>query len=255
MATRVLDIRTEFSKCVRALGGELLDERQDNEGGEIADYWFPQYETIGELKNLEKDPTADPELAIRFQQMVERWIREHKIPDIDSRTVRLNLKDLPIECAREFLSVLKDKLEAAVLSKANRQIKRTKARLKKPHAKGLLLLANDGNLVWKPDMFSYLVGRILKTQFTSIHSVTYFSPIHAVSAPDVPAPSFFWIDGVIPGREPAPEGLRRALNAAWTAHHSTLMGTLARIYEASRDLEKFEQIHFVDVPDHVYRFK
>jgi len=251
---RPINTRSEFAKCVRDIGGEVLDERQSKSNDEeIADYWFPRYETIGELKCLEADLAADPEFSGRITQMVERWVREGKIPESNDPRIRINLKEVPVDCAREFLSVLKRKLESTV-RKANSQIKITKARLSQPDAKGLLIFAIDGNLIWKPDVFTYLVPRILAKQFTSIHSATYFSCNRPVTLPGVPFPSFIWIDGKVPGREPPPEELRLQLQQTWTQHHASLMKRTPVILQGSRDPVDLEQIQFVEVPDGIYRF-
>lgn len=248
-----IDTPGEFTRCVRAIGGEVLDDTQADDG-RIADYWFSQYETTIELRCLRKDLVADATFAARLAQMLDRWIREGKIPDSRNPRVRVNLREIPIDCAREFLSVLKRRLEP-IVSKANEQIEATKARLERPNAKGWLLVANDGNLVWKPDVFTYLIYRnLLEGQRTSIHAVAYFSANRPVMVPGVPVPAFFWIDGILPGREPPPGELRRNLESAWTQHHARPLQLPVVAFEATHDPSIFEQIAFADVPDGVYRF-
>ncbi len=198
---RQIDTRGEFERCVRAIGGEILDDRQVDKGM-VADYWFVEYATIVELKCLQTDLVADAAFRERVRRMVDKWVQEGKIADSGNPRVRINLRDIPIECAREFLSVLKRRLEP-IVSKANKQIKATKVRLNAPNAKGWLLVANDGNLAWKPDVFTHLMYRnLLDGQRTSIDAVAYFSANHPILMPGVPVPAFFWIDGILPGRGP-----------------------------------------------------
>lgn len=248
-----IDTRSKFSQCIRSIGGEVLDDREPDDG-KTADYWFARYETIIELKCLQKDLVGDVTFAARLRGMVDTWIRQGKIPDPLSRRVRINLQQAPVDCAREFLSVLKRRLEP-IVSRANDQIEATKDRLRVPHAKGWLLVANDGNLVWKPDLFTHLVSRnLLQGQRTSIHAVAYLSANRPVEVPGLPMPAFFWIDGVLPGREPPLVELRRRLANAWMQHHAMLLRRPMAVFETDPDPNIVEQIVFTDIANGIYRF-
>lgn len=157
----------------------------------------------------------------------------------------MNLRELPPECAREFLDPIKRKLETSTIPKANRQIRETKKHFGAPEAKGLLLLANDGNYMLPPSMMTHLLSRILKTQHSSISSVIYFSVNEVASVPGVNIPSTFWIDAVVLGREPVALEFRRELQEAWMRHYSTLVPEPVFEFRGSTAPEFVNNIQFV----------
>jgi len=160
---------------------------------------------------------------------------------------RLNLCDILEECAPEFLGLVKPKLESSTLKKANRQIRETKAHFGALDAKGLLLLVNDGNYMLPPNMALHLLSRSLTGQYSSISSVIYFSVNESVSVPGLPMESMFWIDGLVPGREPVSPEFRQALQTAWMKHYSGLVPGPIFEFEGNPDPDMVDKLQFPKV--------
>jgi hypothetical protein len=218
-----IDVRKEMAACVRKLGGVVLDDSLENPQFSNADYWFPKHQVIAELKCLTENLVAKREFNERLSKLYASWVRRGLIPQTARGRITFRLRDIPVKCAREFLDPIKRRLDANVLKKANEQIKGTKKHFNASSAKGLLLLANDGDYMFPPEMMAHLLARSMKEQHRSIHSAVYFSVNELVTVPGVSLPSLFWIDGLLPNREPVPEELRDLLQRSWIAHYSGLV--------------------------------
>jgi hypothetical protein len=217
-----IDVAKELSVCVKQLDGTVLDETLHRPKFANADYWFPSYRVVAELKCLTEDLSSKEDFNESVAVLYDSWIKRGLIPRAQQERVQFNLRDIPTKCAREFIEPIKKRLEASTVKKANRQIKETKLHLNAPDAKGLLLLVNDGNYMLTPTMMLHLLARILTGKYSSIDSVIYFSVNEMTSVPGVQRPSLFWIDGLVPGREPVEERLRRDLQTEWVKHHSRI---------------------------------
>lgn len=232
-----IDVEQEFGRCVRAMGGVVLDDvvvPAEGKTPSVADYWFPDHGAIVELKCLTVDTIAGQALKDRAQELYAGWISRGLVPPRARSVVRYNVRDLPLECAREMLSYLKRTFEHNVVAKANAQIKSTKKLLGRPDAKGLLLLANDGNLSFTPHLTMGLLNHSLRRAFSSIHSAIYFSVNVDVSfGADADRLAPFWIDGVIPERQVVPTELRDALQEAWMRHVAEILGAPVELIDRS----------------------
>jgi hypothetical protein len=240
-----IDVAKELAVCVKQLNGTVLDEMLYRPNFANADYWFPGYRVVAELKCLTEDLSTKEEFNESVAVLYTSWIKRGLIPRTTQEQVQFNLRDIPTKCAREFIEPIKKRLEASTVKKANRQIKETKLHLNAPDAKGLLLLVNDGNYMLPPTMMMYLLARILRGKYSSIDSVIYFSANEMTSAPGVPTPSLFWIDGVVPGREPVEQRLRRELQTEWVKHHSRIVPGPVFELEGSPEPEVIDGIQFV----------
>jgi hypothetical protein len=218
-----IDVRKEMAACIRKLGGVVLDDSLQNPQFSNADYWFPHHEVVGELKCLTENLASKREFNDRVSRLHASWVRQGLLPRTAETKITLNLRDIPLRCAREFLDPVKRRLEVNVFKKANAQIKGIKRHLNAPNAKGLLLLVNDGDYMFPPGMMAHLLARSMKERHKSIHSVVYFSVNELVNVPDVSLPALFWVDGLLPNRDPVPTTLRETLQKSWMAHHSGLV--------------------------------
>jgi hypothetical protein len=232
-----MDVEREFANCVRGMGAVVLDDLAASSAGarpSAADYWFPDHCVVAELKCLTVDTIAGQPFKQKANELYSRWIAEGLVPRPAQGVTRYNIRDLPPQCAKEMLSHLKRGFERNVLRTANAQIKSTKMVLNRPNAKGLLIIANDGNLSFTPHVVIGLLNRSLGRQFSSIHSVIYFSAnVHAsLGPPDNPVGPF-WIDGVIPDRQAAPAALRDALQASWIRHVERQIRASVRVIDRS----------------------
>jgi hypothetical protein len=223
----------------------LDDSLQEPRAFSNADFWFPAHQVVAELKCLEEDLGNKADFREHISALYDSWVRDGRIEPPMTTKVRLNLRDIPASCAYEFIEVVKKRLEFSTIKKTDKQIKQTKAHLACEDAKGWLLIANDGNLVMKLDMMVHLLARIIKNKYSSIHAVAYFSANQPVSTPGFAMAPFFWIDGILPGREPPPEVLRRTIERAWMRHHSTLIPGPVPEFHIDYEPDVFEQIDFI----------
>jgi hypothetical protein len=177
-----------FRDFVGNFGGDLLKEGKR----ETADFLFREENIITELKTLEND--ARLEHAQKLQQLVNEWTRRRLIMAY-GRTV-ISLRALPPICQREWLDILLPPVEG-IIRKANRQIRSTKGSEALPTAKGILLVANDGNFL-HTDPLDYLnlMAIVFKKRgpngeprFPHIDGVVYFS--YRVPIRGEPFP--FWV--------------------------------------------------------------
>jgi len=237
-----IDIRSEMAAAVRRIGGSVIDDGLRDADFVNADYWFPDYDVIGELKCLSEDLSSSRSFNDRVSRLYASWIERGLVPPRYGR-VSVSLRDIPVECAREFLHLLKRRFEVNVLKKANAQIKGIKKHLGRPDAKGLLFLVNDGNYLLPPGMVAHLLARATRGQHRSINSVIYFSASVLAAVPGISNPALFWVDGRLTDREPVPIVLRESIRSSWMSQHSALVET--PIYDvASSDPIQFENIQF-----------
>ena len=218
-----IDVEKELAKCVRTIGGVVLDDQLKNPSFSNADYWFPKYRVVSELKRLSENLSEKDDFKRELSKLYQSWMLKKLVPQIPNKVIRINTKDLPEECALEFIEIIKKRIEFSTIKKANKQIKQTKEFLNEGDAKGLLLLLNDGNLIMNPDLVIHLLRRILNKKYTSISSIIYFSVNPKVSFPGVDMPTSFWIDAILPDRVPVDKTFRDELQNIWFAHHSKLI--------------------------------
>jgi hypothetical protein len=218
-----IDVEKEFAKCVRAIGGIVLDDQLNNPSFPNADYWFPKNRVVCELKRLSENLSEKEAFKKEISDLYRTWVLKKIVPPAPSDVFRINTNDMPEECAYQFIEIIKKRIEFSTIKKANRQIKKTKEFLNEGDAKGLLLLLNDGNLIMNPDLVIHLLRRILNKKYTSISSIIYFSVNPKVSFPGVDMPTSFWIDAILPDRVPVDKTFRDELQNIWFAHHSKLI--------------------------------
>jgi hypothetical protein len=239
-----IDIPKEVAVCVKQLNGVVLDEVLKCPSFANADYWFREANVVAELKCLTENLSTNSTFNESLSALYASWVKRGLVAPPKAQRVKLNLRDLPARCAREFIDPIKKRLEASTIKKANRQIRETKKYLDAPTARGLLLLVNDGNYMLPPNVMAHLLARILKGQHSSISSVIYFSVNVDATVPGVSMPSQFWIDAIPPDREPVALEFRTALRTAWMSHHSSLVPGLLFEIEGSTKAEFIDNIQF-----------
>jgi len=165
-----------MDRAVVAAGGQRVrDSVGVNPPFYNADYVFVKDNVIAEMKNLEKNFLSDPAVADKMHHLYNRWIDEGKdVPIMFGESI-LRTDQLPVECARQLIEIFKDRLESSVLRKANRQIRETKKELNYPDAVGLLMLSNEGNFAFDPEMTAHVLFHSLRSKFSSIEHVILLS--------------------------------------------------------------------------------
>lgn len=221
------DFEGHFRRFVQGCGGELIPEADV----ERADFLFPKDDVVAELKTLQED--ARLEHAQKLQALANDWSRRGLVRAYGR--VVFSLQTMNPECQREWLRVLQAPV-GNLIRKANRQIRSAKAALNRPTAKGLLIIANDGNLLHtSPTDYMILVSRVLQKktptgakQFPEVQGVVYFSYRVPSRSEGMP----FWISGDTnpKGGDPQMREFQKRLRTHWYAYIQKVTGqTVAEV--------------------------
>lgn len=209
-----------FRAFVRSFGGEIVSENEL----QSADFFFAKDDVVAELKTLQED--ARREHAEKLTAALNDWARRGLLPRVYG-TTRISLRDdLPQDCQPEWLKIFEAPIEN-IIKKANRQIRSTKQAKRCPEARGLLLIANDGNLLHtSPRDYMNFVARVLAKKakdgaprFPHIHGVVYFS--YRIRSRDEGLP--FWISGYTSrGGDPHMTAFQHRLLSGWFSYLSRI---------------------------------
>jgi hypothetical protein len=178
--SRANSFEAVFRQFVDSIGGEVLLEAPS---GHTADYLFRNDNVIAELKTLSVDVTDDMNRKLR--PVVEKWAKANgRMPpgEVKGDQYILDMRNMPPEIQSAWLRLLMASVEHLVRD-ANRQIRDTKERLELPSAKGLIIVANEGNFYHAdPKSFRSLIAEILRKRtpekalrFPNVHAAVYFS--------------------------------------------------------------------------------
>lgn len=230
-----IDVPVELATCVRKLNGIVGDDIfKGPKDPKNADYWFPEFNVIGELKCLTENLLEKKSYKDRLDKMYKSWIQRGLITPLKPPNTTLNLQDIPEQCAWEYLKPVKRQLED-YLGEANRQIRKTKEFFGAPEAKGIVFFANDGNYIFPPKMMAYLLNKTTKGQFSNINSVIYFSANEPTIVPGRPAPSLFWIDIGFPDRERVELSFRDSMHDTWMNRYADIVKGPAITFSGSAE--------------------
>lgn len=214
-----MEVEETFNAFVEDFGGELVGKHFIGSGNapKNADYFLDGRAVVAELKCLEKDYFSNRQVAEKLNRMMNRWAREGLLRPEHVEDGRFRTDDLPRECGLEVYKLFYGPVKEAV-EKANKQIKETKKYFNLPDAKGLLILANDGNYSLSPKLSMQILGWLLPNRYTGIDSFIYFTPNMRLAAPQYDRQVHVWISG--PSRPSAnavgPEYLRQICKG-WTS--------------------------------------
>jgi hypothetical protein len=183
---------------IKSCGGELVAEllEKNTDLPLNADYLFRSSGIIAELKALEDDTFGEP-FRKKMGDLTGSWHRRGLLMVFG--TQRIELAQLPLLCQSEALHLIGKPLEGNVLRKAHKQIGETKKLLKMPEAKGVLMVASDGNKDLSPSDVLFFFYRLLQKrhpdgtpQFSNIHSLVYFNPRMPALLPSTGQPALLW---------------------------------------------------------------
>jgi hypothetical protein len=148
-----MDVEQAMARVIRSAGGELVSDLLPA-GPNLpnnADYLFREYNVIAELKRLEKDRDESAEFREKRNQLYRTWMDQGKVPPPPAiGTVRIELRNLPLDCALEFISLYREPIRNRI-SGTNKQIKSTKRLLNMEDAVGLLIFVHDGDYSITPE--------------------------------------------------------------------------------------------------------
>jgi hypothetical protein len=193
---RVVDIRDSFESFVESIGGTVSDKLASLSNGQRpknADYIFVDAGVIAELKCLEEDHENKPEFVEKRQALVDKWERDGLVQPHQVRVPYIQVKDFPQPCHDDLMKLYGQCVKSHLRS-ANQQIRESKASHNLPSAKGLLLLANDGNYSIEPEhMRQILANHLNGGNYPHIDTVLFFTVNMAVKVPDDDVISRLWI--------------------------------------------------------------
>lgn len=229
-------LQPSFDRFVKAFGGELVSDLiTGSNPPENADYLFRKQGFIAELKALENE-TFGESYKRRLGELIVSWT-ERRLLLIYGKDVPLSLRGIPPECQQEWIELLAKRIQR-VFAKASSQIGATKSLLGLPDAKGVILLASDGNVDLQPaDVWSLLLRINAKKhpdgsfQYSNIDGMTYFNPRMPVSVPALPERAIFWICGF---RKPGDESVADFLGQVGTAWHDFLARETGQVVKRYR---------------------
>jgi hypothetical protein len=228
----VIDIRQSFDRFVESFGGIVSDNirqtiaRIPNEQlSKNADYIFTKESVIAELKCLEDNHEDKEEFVLKRQALVDKWERESLVKPEQVRVPFIQTKDFPQPCHDDLLKLYGQCIKTHLRS-ANQQIRESKKTHNLPEAKGLLLLANDGNYSIEPEHVGVILGNHLHGKnYPNIDTILFFTVNMATQVPgdDVIYRlwTYFYRDTADNG---VPTQFLDALGTAWSAFFKELTG-------------------------------
>jgi hypothetical protein len=217
-----------IDQFVREFGGEIVADLIGNlNPPRNADYFFRADRVIAELKSLERD-TFGESFRQKIGALMADWQRRRLL--LVYGMTQVQLRRLPPICQAEFLEVFGNSLRR-LLRNADEQIRETKDLLQIPEAKGLLVVASDGNQDLQPHDIWYVLTRLLqkkhadgRPQFSHIHALAYFNPRMLVRLPGSDQPTFLWLSGARRGDDRELKDFLGKLSQAWFIYAGRMVG-------------------------------
>jgi hypothetical protein len=243
-----IDIETAFSDFVEEFGGEIIDKSLSANPSDNADYLFRNEPVIAELKCLRKNFLGSSDFEDKLFKLYQQWEGAGLI-DLD-RLNRIRRKEgrLPDECKRDLGDLIKDPIEG-IIKKANKQIRESKKFFGLPDAKGLLLLANDGNYLLGHEVMFWLLQRILFAGFcSSIDEIVYFTVNLNVHKPGANSYGPIWRHLERERFGKTSQSFRQKLRDGWIEFFGRIIGQPMVRIDISDDDER--HLRFIDHPQH-----
>lgn len=190
------EVEEIFNTFVEDFGGELISKlfSDNSKKPDNADYFFRNRTIIAELKCLEKDYFNNKEIGKKLETKLNRWIHAGILRKESIKDGVIQTDNLSPYYASEIFQIFLKPMKSAI-EKANKQIKETKKYFNLPEAKGLLILANDGNYSLTPKLSMHALANLLLTKHSGIDSFIYFTPNIQVTDPNLGRQAHLWISG------------------------------------------------------------
>jgi hypothetical protein len=211
-------LEATFTSFVRSFGGEVVEDLLPAKAGSVAknaDYLLFDRSVVAELKCLQKNYLNAVEVEVKMKRLIAAWRKDGSLRDEHFVNGLVSTENLPERCQREAVGIFAQPLKKAA-KKAHEQIRSTKELFSLPHAKGLLIVANDGNFSLPPDMAVKILRDLFSDSFPEIHSFIYFSPGMEVVVRGIDEAKRFWVDGAArDSLDQVPPELLVDLRSAW----------------------------------------
>lgn len=164
---------------VQGVGGALVAPLITRQGVKNADFIFPAYKTIVEMKIIESEIGLDNNMKERIYKISEKY---------DSIPQNVAWPKFENEISEILIKPLR-----RIVTKANQQIKQTKIELNLPAYSGIILLVNDNTRSIDANLMINIVAKaMLRGNFGSTNAVIYLTN-HYVAVKGHPIASLLWV--------------------------------------------------------------
>lgn len=219
-----IDVEKEFSEVVRSCAGLVLsDVLEGSPDFNNADYMFPQYKVVAELKCLTEDNFDSPQRNKKVDDLWRSWRNAGKVTEYSVHDAYW--RDIPKALQTQIYKILSRPIVKRI-QKANRQIRETKSRLNLDDHRGLLLLVNDGKMSFSPAATIHAVQLALQGDFSQIREFVFFTVNLFSNMEGCPAPALYWFHFHMDEARPEVTALVDKLGQAWRKHHCSLLGKI-----------------------------
>lgn len=226
-----IDIEKEMDVVSDSLGGSRVDAILGKPlPFETADYFFQRENIVAELKTLQKEQFAV--MVSHLESLTQEWGSRGLIRLPRGSNI-FQIDSLPESEQLRFYEKGEEQMNK-VLTKANRQIKKTKEALNRPEAHGLLLLANDGNTFLEPQIAMFLLSRAMFNRdgtknFSGIDRLIYFTA-NLPSVSGVGPNTMVWIAPRFGEHATHMDPFMDTLQRAWMTHFDKLQGKYSPVF-------------------------
>ena len=228
-----IPVEETFNGFIEDFGGELISKLFIGQGTIPlnADYFLDNRSIVAELKCIEKNYFDNQNAGQKVSAMINEWIAQGRLQSKHIRDGRIHINDIGRDCAEKvfnvFLKPVKDAIE-----KANKQIKETKRHFGLTNARGLLILANDGNYSLTPQVSMNILGNLLPRAFTGIDSFIYFTPNMRLASSRYDRQAHVWISGAARPRANAIDAdYLNKIQVGWVKYLARLTGEDVTVLE------------------------
>jgi len=242
-----MEVEPTFDAFVEWFGGELVRKAlPSNTNVPLnADYFFRSRTIVAELKCLEKDYMRKEQIGKKVEALIQEWARHGRLRSEHFTGNRIAINALGDDCAMAVFRLYFQPIQAAV-KQANRQIRQTKEYFALPDAKGLLILANDGNYSLTPEMSMSILARLLPNHYSSIDSFIYFTPNMRLASNRYERQANLWISG--PSNRPSANAVESdylsEIEQGWTRYIEHITGETVTIFN-EHDPDTIRHLRFV----------
>lgn len=237
-----IDVESEFASIVEMLGGKRVSDFVGSAPPfENADFIFPCFQIVVELKCLDENKIADENLIDKASRIYMEELQSGQVPAVVFGRVRMTTEGFSPEYTKKIINLYKAPINGQV-KKANAQIKATREQLNIRNYAGLLMVANNRHSALDPWHGWFLLNELLKQrQFSGINGAIYLSAnqkvVHTESGRDVNV----WAEIRRPHLPAIDGSFLCALRVAWYDRLAMLIGK-REFQEQEIDLVQLAQL-------------
>jgi hypothetical protein len=238
-----IDVESEFTSIAGMLGGKRVSDfvgpapMFNN-----ADFIFPDFQVVAELKCLEEDKIADERLINKASRIYMEALESGQAPVVLFGRRRITTEGFSPEYIKKIIDLYKAPIDGRV-KKANKQIKIIRERLNVNNYAGLLIVANNGHSALDPWHGWYLLNELLKQRhFSGINSAIYLSANQRVAHPGSGRDVTVWTEIHRPHLPAIDASFLDALRTAWHSRLTALLTGEGEFQEYEVDLAQWSQL-------------